>query len=255
MSGDLPGGGGALPWPDGYALVTLDTVDSTMAEAQRRASALTGPTWIMAHAQTGARGRQGRVWHQPPGNLAATLIWRPEATPAEAARRSFMAAIALFEALAIWVDRTRLGLKWPNDVLLDGGKVAGILLECASGGAYVDWLAVGIGVNLAAVPDGVGGPFPPASVRAATNVEVDPLAFLTTLADAYATQEDKLRTFGFARIREDWLRHAARLGEDITVRVGSTDLHGRFDTIDADGNLILITPTGPRRIAQAEVFF
>lgn len=244
-------------WPEGWERVVLDTVDSTMAEAARRAaSGLAGPTWIMAHEQTAGRGRRGRDWTSESGNLAVTLVFKPEATPTEAARRSFLAAIALFETLAIHVDRTRLSLKWPNDVLLDGGKVAGILLESAGQGPYVDWLSIGIGVNLAIRPEGVrDASFPPVAVADDGGPVVDPQDFLTHLANAYATEEGKLDAFGFARIREDWLRHAARLGEVITARTGTDEITGVFETVDEAGNLMLRTPKGLRAISAADVFF
>lgn len=243
-------------WPEGYARVILDEVDSTMAEAARRAGSLSKPTWIMGRRQTAGRGRQGRAWAQPGGNLGATLIYRPEASPAEAAKRSFLAANALFEALAIFVDRSRLSLKWPNDVLLNGGKVAGILLESSGNGPFVDWLSVGIGVNLRSAPPAEPGvAFAPVSLLGEGGEPVAPEVFLTVLAGSWATQEGKLAAFGFERIRADWLRHAARLGETITARTARDEITGLFDTIDENGNLILITGKGPRAIAAADVFF
>lgn len=243
------------PWPEGYAKVILASVDSTMAEAARRAPDLTGPTWIMARQQTEARGRRGRAWVQPEGNLGATLIYKPYATAPEAAKRSFLAANALFESLALYIDRTRLSLKWPNDVLLNGGKVAGILLESAGRGPFVDWLSVGFGVNLRAVPAGVGGDFAPVSLLGEGGTAVEAAEFLAVLASSYATQEAKLEAMGFQRIREDWLRHAARLGETITARTGQAAITGIFDTVDMDGNLILMTAEGPKAIPAADVFF
>lgn len=234
----------------------LDRVDSTMAEAARRAPDLRQPTWILAQTQTAARGRRGRAWVVPPGNLNATLVFKPQATAQEAAKRSFLAANALFAALAIYVPSEKLALKWPNDVLLSGGKVAGILLESSGQGPFVDWLSIGIGVNLTHVPQGVrDATFPPISLKAAGGWDVEPSDFMTTLADAYATQEDKLRHFGFTRIRDDWLAQAARLGEVITARTGREEVRGIFDSIDQDGNLVLITGAGPRSIAAADVFF
>lgn len=243
-----------LPWPEGVGLVVLDEVDSTMAEAARRAPDLAGPTWILAQRQTAARGRRGRAWQQPPGNLAATLVYRPWATPRDAAKRSFMAANALFEALALQTDRSHLQLKWPNDVLLNGGKVAGILLESAGRGPLVDWLAIGFGVNLIAAPP-EGGDFRPVSLTGEGGRHVTPRDFLSVLASHFATQEAKLAALGFGRIREDWLRHAARIGEEITARTAQGEVTGIFDTVDLDGNLILITATGPQIIAAADVYF
>ena len=243
-------------WPEGYALVQLDTVDSTMAEAARRAPQIDRPTWIMAKTQTAARGRRGRTWVVPAGNLNATLIFRPEATAMEAAKRSFLAANALFQALSIYVPAEKLALKWPNDVLLSGGKVAGILLESSGQGPFVDWLSIGIGVNLRHRPEGVkDASFAPTSLSDAGADNVDPLEFLGTLADAYATQEAKLLRLGFDRTREDFMHKAARLGEVITARTGREDVTGIFDSIDHDGNLVLITGTGPRAISAADVFF
>jgi BirA family biotin operon repressor/biotin-[acetyl-CoA-carboxylase] ligase len=243
-------------WPEGYGRIVLDRVDSTMAEAARRAGDIDRPTWIVAKAQTAARGRRGRAWVSPEGNLNATLIFRPEATHAEAAKRSFLAANALYQALAIYVPAEKLSLKWPNDVLLSGGKVAGILLESSGQGAFVDWLSIGIGVNLRHTPEGVtNASFAPTCLMAAGGWEVAPLDFLATLADAYATQEAKLLRLGFERIREDWLHKAARLGEVITASTGREEITGIFDSIDKDGNLVLITGTGPRAIAAADVFF
>jgi BirA family biotin operon repressor/biotin-[acetyl-CoA-carboxylase] ligase len=210
----------------------------------------------MAHTQTAARGRRGRKWIVPEGNLNATLIFRPEATALEAAKRSFLASNALFAALAIYVPSEKLALKWPNDVLLSGGKVAGILLESSGQGPFVDWLSIGIGVNLKHKPEGVtNASFPPTSLMAAGGWEVEPQDFLSILADAYATQEAKLLRLGFGRIRDDWMANAARLGEVITARTGREDVTGIFDSIDKDGNLVLITGTGPRAISAADVFF
>ncbi|MEL6641121.1 MAG: biotin--[acetyl-CoA-carboxylase] ligase, partial [Pseudomonadota bacterium] len=198
-------------WPDGTDRVILSTVDSTMAEAARRAEGITRPVWIMAQHQAAGRGRQGKAWVTPPGNLSATYLFRPNCAPAEAAKRSFLAANALYQALALFVEPEKLSLKWPNDVLLSGGKVAGILLESSGVGGQVDWLSVGIGVNLLHVPQGVtDAAFAPVSVKSTGGDTVTPEDFLTKLASAYATQEKKLRIMGFDRIREDWLKNAAR---------------------------------------------
>ena len=227
-----------------------------MAEAARIAPGLEAPTWIIADVQTGARGRRGRDWQTPDGNFAATLIYKPNCTPQQAGLRSFMAAVALFEALAMYIDRTMLSLKWPNDVLLNGGKVAGILLETSGSGPYVDWLAIGIGVNLAHVPDGIrDAAFPPVSVVGEGGPRIAPTDFLIRLANDFATQEAKLWEFDFEIIRSDWLRHAARLGEVITARTAREEITGTFDTVDTDGNLVLITPEGTRVIPAADIYF
>lgn len=243
-------------WPAGVERVILDSVDSTMSEAARCAASTTRPTWIMAHTQTAARGRRGRAWVTPSGNLNATLIFKPKATPAEAAQRSFVAANALFQALAIYVPAEKLALKWPNDVLLKGGKVAGILLESSGQGGAVDWLSIGIGVNLRHAPEAVqDAAFAPTSLKAAGGWDVEPVDFLSTLASAYAAQEALYTTKGFAHIREHWLKNAARLGEIITARTSQTEITGIFDTIDESGNLVLITGAGRQAIPAADVYF
>ncbi len=242
-------------WPNDHRCIVLDTVDSTMAEAARRAPDIHHPTWIIAQNQTAARGRRGRPWENPKGNLSATLLCKPLCTAQAAAQRSFVAANALLEALSIYVDRRKLSLKWPNDVLLNGGKVAGILLESSGRGPFVDWLSVGIGVNLSYAPSVEGAAFPPVSVAGEGGEPVPANEFLVTLATAYATQEKKLDAMGFARIREDWLKHAARLGETIVARTANETIEGLFDTIDKDGNLVLITAKGPRAIPAADVYF
>lgn len=225
-----------------------------MAEAARIAPALTRPTWIVAERQTAGRGRQGRAWADGAGNLMATLVYRPDAPPAEAAKRSFMAANAVFEALALYLDRNRLSKKWPNDVLLDGGKVAGLLLEASGVGPKVDWLAIGIGVNLVSAPE-IEAAFAPVSLTGQGVAAPDPRRLLSEIATNIATEERMWAELGFGRIRRDWLRDAARLGEVITARTAREEVTGTFDSIDEEGNLVLITGAGPRLISAGEVFF
>ncbi len=243
-------------WPDGVDRVVLDSVDSTMSEAARCAASIARPTWIMAHTQTAGRGRRGRVWITPEGNLNATLIFKPTASAAQAAQRSFVAANALYQALALYVPSEKLALKWPNDVLLKGGKVAGILLESSGQGGLVDWLSIGVGVNLQHIPEAVqDAAFAPTSLKAAGGLVVAPIDFLAALAQAYADQEVIYLRQGFGQTREIWLKNAARLGEVITARTARDEISGIFDTIDADGNLVLITGKGRQAIPAADVYF
>ncbi len=241
----------APPWPDGVDRISLATVDSTSLEAARRAP--DRPTWIMAARQTAARGRRGRSWAMPPGNFAASLAWRPRADPPAMALRSFAASLALHDALTGMGVRG-LSLKWPNDVLLDGGKLAGILLECPAPGRLV----LGIGINLIAAPAPTAlepGAVAPVSLLEATGLRVTPDAMLDALAPAFARREAQLADRGFDRLRADWLGHAARLGEPITARTMTETTTGTFDDVDASGHLILGTAAGRRRIAAADVYF
>lgn len=246
-------------WPAGYGVQILDEVDSTLNEAARLAPTLSGPVWIMARRQTRGRGRRGRAWRDPAGNLAATLVLRPEESPEQVALRSFVAALALFDACVAVTGRAQgLALKWPNDVLLNGGKLAGILLESAGSGGDVQFLSIGIGVNLADTP-GSDGLEPeavrPVSLLSETGVAIAPEDFLTELAAAYARHEEQFVRFGFAAIRSLWLDRAAKLGETIKARTGHSETVGRFETVDADGNLVLLTAQGRVAIPAADVYF
>lgn len=234
--------------------VLLASVDSTNAEAFRQAPSLTGPLWILAGEQTAGRGRRARPWTSPPGNFHGTLAMRVAEPPALVALRSFVASLALRDAFVALTGLPQaFALKWPNDVLLNGGKVAGILLE-ASG----DTLAIGIGVNLIAAPPASAvepGAIPPVSLLQETGLRLTPEAFLNALAPAYAAREAAFRQGGFAALRPDWLAHAARLGEAIKARTGLETREGVFDTIDSAGNLILRQKDATLAIPAAEVFF
>lgn len=250
----------ADPWPEGVGRVVLDSVDSTNAEATRRAATLDRPTWIMARAQTAARGRRGRAWAMPRGNFAASLVMRPPGDAAAAGLRSFVAALALADALVAVTGRTQgVALKWPNDVLLNGGKLAGILLESAGGGGRIAHLVVGIGVNLAAAPgraEVAPDALRPVSLLAETGARVLPDDFLPHLALAFARWEARLLAEGFGPLRAAFLDRAAhRPGAEMRARTGTDVVSGRFETIDATGALVLATSVGARAIAAADVFF
>ncbi|MDP5305785.1 biotin--[acetyl-CoA-carboxylase] ligase [Paracoccus spongiarum] len=249
----------AVLWPEGVARHVLDRVDSTNAEALRLAAHLAGPAWIMARHQQSGRGRRGRAWCDPPGNFAATLLMRPQGDPADAARLSFVAALAVHEALLrLCGPSLNLSLKWPNDVLLNGGKLSGILLESAGSGATVSALAIGIGINLAAAPDGDGieaRATRPVSLKGETGVTVTADEMLDALALSFDQWLRQMRDFGFGPIRAAWLSRAARLAETITARTGNTTLTGRFDGIDETGALLLTTAQGRQAIPAADIYF
>ena len=175
------------------------------------------------------------------------------------ALRSFAAALALRDAMVRCAGPdASVTLKWPNDVLLNGGKVAGILLESSSTSGGVAHLAIGFGVNLIAAPDASlleAGAMPALTVLEETGQRVTPEAFLDLLALAYARWEVVFVEQGFAPLRLEWLAHAARLGEVISARTGSQIREGRFETVDASGALILSTAVGPVAISAADVFF
>ncbi len=241
-------------WPPATGRLVVAECASTMEEAARRAPQLAAPTWIMAERQTAGRGRRGRAWHAPAGNFAATLLLRPQMPPPARALHSFIAALALADALAMATGTpARFSLKWPNDVLLDGQKLAGILLESRG-----DLLLIGIGVNLAAAPDPArleAGALAPVALAPATDCRIAPAQFLDLLAPAFARHAATFAAHGFAPIRRAWLARAAHLGGEIRVRAGGACLTGRFETLDEHGALVLDTGSGLRRIAAGDVFF
>jgi len=244
-------------WPDGVDRRILSETDSTNLEAQRIAVDLSGPAWILALHQTAAKGRRGRSWAMPPGNFAATYIMRPTEPPKIVALRSFVAALALFDAfVATTGSPAPFALKWPNDVLLNGGKVAGILLESFATNATAH-LAIGFGVNLASAPDPTEvekAATRPVSLIGETGARITPQELLAALAPAYARWETSFTTYGFAPVREAWLARATRLGTTITARTGAASTTGIFESIDTTGALVLATDQGQRAIPAADVF-
>ena len=246
--------------PDlGAGRIVLPEIDSSNAEGFRRAGGLEGPTWILAGIQTAGRGRRARPWVSPRGNFHATLVLKPQEPPEVVALRSFAAALALRDALvAVTGLPGSFALKWPNDVLLNGGKLAGILLESQGLAGPSPVLCIGIGVNLIAAPDAAAvepGAVPPVSLLQETGLRLTPEAFLDVLAPAYDRWEARFQAEGFGPLRAEWLAHAARLGQVIRARTGTETREGVFDSIDAQGNLILRTREATLAIPAAEVFF
>lgn len=244
-------------WPAGVGRIVLPEVDSTLTHAARLAPELSGPTWILALRQTAGRGRRGRAWSDPVGNFASTLVMPFTGSPDQAALRSFIASLALFDAFVAVTGRSSgLALKWPNDVLLNGGKIAGILLESAGTGTTLNVLSIGIGVNLLNAPDQVEtGAVPPVNLLSETGANVTPEEFLAALAPAFARYEAQFTTYGFEPIRTAWLARAARLGEVITARTGTSEQVGTFETVDGTGALVLKTSQGLQAIPAGEVYF
>lgn len=239
----------AVPAP----VVAVDRVDSTNAEALRRAGAgERGPLWITAREQSAGRGRRGRTWTSPPGNLHATLLLNDAAPAAVAPQLGFVAGLAVHDAAVALVPRLagRLALKWPNDLLCGGAKLAGILIEGEGSPLTV---AVGIGVNCRHHPSGL--PYPTTDL-AAEGADVDPAVLLSALTAAMAARLAQWRRgAGFAAIRAAWLERAQGVGGAIAVhRDGAAAATGRFETIDDGGRLVLRTADGVTTVAAGDVF-
>jgi BirA family transcriptional regulator, biotin operon repressor / biotin---[acetyl-CoA-carboxylase] ligase len=246
--------------PPAYALVALDTVDSTNEEAKRRARAgAEDGTLIWAREQTAGRGRDGRTWVSPPGNLYLSLVLRPDCPPARAAELSFVAAVSLGAALGeLLPPMVPLNYKWPNDVLVGERKVAGILLETegsAGSGEPLDWLVLGMGVNIATYPK--DAEFPATSLREEGADDVTVEILLEVFTRNFLDGVNRWLDSGFAPVRAIWKERALGVGRKIRVRLPNETLRGKFIDLDADGALLLEPEkgTGTRRITAGDVFF
>ena len=242
--------------PQGYALVALDEVGSTNDEAKERAAAgAPDGTVVWARRQRAGRGRRGRAWVSPPGNLYLSAVLRPACEAKHIAQLSFVAALATRDLVeGLLPGRTRC--KWPNDILVNGGKVAGVLLESALGpGRRVDWVVLGIGVNLVSHP-GLGGPVPSTSLVDAGAPPLSPENALSALLAAFARRRQAWEGQGFAAARRAWLACAHGVGSPVTVLSGGRRLVGVFRGLDANGALVL-APEGalPLSISAGDVFF
>ena len=234
----------------------LDEIDSTNAEARRRAEAgVVGPLWITARRQTAGHGRRGRPWEAPEGNLAATLLMVTQKPPAEAAQISFVAALAVADLASRYVPASRVSLKWPNDPMIAGRKTCGILVESGVHPAGGLWLATGIGVNLAHPPEQSERPATAFSEHM-TGPPPAPLEALTILAEAFARWTMLWDSAGFPVIAEAWTARAQGLGERCTARLPSETLEGIAEGLDGDGALRLRLDDGSlRRITAGDIFF
>jgi len=247
----------------GYGLTAFDAIGSTNAEALNAArGGARRSTWFVTTEQTAGRGRRQRSWAAPRGNLASSVLEVLDVTPAAAATLGFAAGLALERALrnvsmeafargGAFVDYT---LKWPNDVLGNRQKLAGILLEAEALPDGQLAVVVGIGTNVIAAPEGT--PYPATSLRALA-VDVTAEDVFAALSDAWA------ECFGiwnggrgFADIRRLWLERAHGLGEPVSIQSGASTIAGTFDSIDASGCMVIVTASGERAtIAAGDVYF
>jgi len=232
--------------PDGWRLVALESVGSTNDEAIRLADAgAPEGTVVWAREQSGGRGRRGRNWSSPIGNLYSSTVLRPACAAPRAAELGFVAALAVGDLVP--ADRS-VRLKWPNDVLVDGGKIAGILLESAIGqDGRVEQVVAGIGVNVTFAPQLPDMRYPGAALGGTVE------AALEGLTRALATRLAQWRRDGFETVRREWLAKAGPLGAEVDVRLGEGLVRGRFAGLDQEGALLLETAEGPRKIVSGEL--
>ncbi|GGF40580.1 biotin--[acetyl-CoA-carboxylase] ligase [Aliidongia dinghuensis] len=254
-SSENAGLGGGLTLPSPFTAVLRDTVGSTSDEAKRLASAgAAHGTLVWAQEQTAGRGRLDRQWHSPRGNLYTSCILRPAVLPARAAELGFVAALAIAETVRVLLPAAvPVALKWPNDVLADGSKIAGILLEAQSGpNATIDWLVLGMGVNIVSAPTVT--PYPATALHALGGT-ADARMALELLYGALSARFEDWQQGGFGAIRTRWLALARGLGEALEVRQGDDLVRGRFIDLDPDGALVLETLAGRHRITTGDVNF
>ncbi len=251
---------GSLARARGVRLLALESVDSTNDEARRLIeTGERGPLWVAAARQTRGHGRLGRQWISPPGNLHASFVVSAFGEAAVAPQLGFVAGVAALSALrAATGEAGRFALKWPNDLLLDGAKLGGILLENVSaptGDARLPRASIaiiGIGVNCAEAPRGL--PFEACALTSIGPNAPGAATIFARLSDSLVETLDLWRDGeGFARVREAWLKDAAYLGAHIRVELPRETVEGRFETIDATGRLVLATRNGARAVEAGDV--
>jgi BirA family biotin operon repressor/biotin-[acetyl-CoA-carboxylase] ligase len=240
----------------GFRLAAFATLPSTNTHALSLArGGEKGPLWVTAERQTEGRGRRGNQWISPPGNLQATLLLTDPAPPECAAQASFVSALAVHDAIIDCAPSLRdaLKLKWPNDVLCGGSKLAGILIEGeqAARGLAV---AIGIGVNVRHHPDATA--YPATDLAAAAGADVAAEGLFAALSAAMLERLAQWRRgAAFHVIRADWLERAALIGGEMKVRLPGGELTGRYENLDDRGCLMLRLGDGTlQAIAAGEVF-
>jgi BirA family biotin operon repressor/biotin-[acetyl-CoA-carboxylase] ligase len=232
--------------PDGWTLVALPSVGSTNDEAARLATeGAPEGTVVWARQQTGGRGRRGRRWASPVGNLYSSTILRPSCPAAQAAELGFVAALAVADMVP---QGRAVRVKWPNDVLVEGGKIAGILPESSVGeGGKVEHVVMGIGVNVAFAPALPEMRYPGAALGGSVE------AALENLTGALASRLAQWRREGFEAVRTAWLALAGPIGLEVDVKLGEELVRGQFAGLDREGALLLDTPAGRRKIVAGEL--
>jgi BirA family biotin operon repressor/biotin-[acetyl-CoA-carboxylase] ligase len=232
-----------------------DLVDSTNNLARDRADAgAEAGLVIRADRQSAGRGRRGRSWSSPPGNLYCSWVLRPTQPPAAIATLSFVTVIALGDVLCDLLPQRAVQHKWPNDLLVEGRKISGILLESAGGSSATGpALVIGLGVNIVSHPDQAMYPVTDLLEQGAAPISAAALLdlFLRRFAYHYGVWQEG----GFAAVLPAWRRRAIGIGDGIVVRLETETLTGRFVDLDHDGTLLLALPDGAiRPIAAGDIF-
>lgn len=238
--------------PSGFTLHHVGSIGSTNDEASRlaRTGAPAG-TIVMADRQTTGRGRMGRHWISPVGNLYASIILRPDCPPGASAGLSLLTAVALGEALeSLGPEDLDLALKWPNDLLIGGAKVAGILLEnTGAGGGTASFLVIGTGVNIRSAPGSVD--YPTTSLDAAGFPSLSAFDLLAAYVERQEIWLDRWQRDGFPVVREAWRKRAFNLGGPIRLRLEREEIGGVFVDLTEGGSLLIKQADGRLREISA----
>ncbi len=251
-----------LSLPPAYRLIVLDAVESTNDEAKRLArDGAEDGTLIWAREQRAGRGRGGRNWASPRGNLYLSLVLRPDCPASRAAELGFVAAVGLGTALASLVPPLcPVNYKWPNDVLLGERKVSGILIETESGlqpepDAPLEWMVLGMGVNVQSFPEETE--FPATSLRYEGAGDITVEMTLEAFSRYFLDWTSRWMEEGFGPIRAEWKERGIGIGRKLRVRLPRETLRGKFVDLDADGALLLQPEkeSAIRRITAGDVFF
>ena len=238
----------------GREIIVLDETGSTNQDMMQQAGkgAAEGLV-IFAHRQHSGKGRLGRVWHTMPESLAASVLLRPQLPPETVPQLSLLTAVALHEALSTYAPDLRI--KWPNDLLCHGKKVAGILTEMRAEPGHVHAVVLGFGINLAAPddgwPDDIDKPATDMASIATTTVSKTGLA--CAVLQALDQWYDIYLRDGFAAVHRAWWQAHAASGAPVRVYDGRQYIQGIARALDHDGALVLETPTGTRRIIAGDL--
>lgn len=236
------------------SLTVLDVVDSTnryLLEAEGFAAP--GIHACVAGAQTAGRGRRGRAWLSPPGaNLYLSVLWVRDPAPPDVQGMSLAVGVAVARALAS-LGIERVGLKWPNDVFLDGGKLGGILVEMAAGGG-LPWRAVaGIGINVRMPEEAGGGIDQPWTDLATHGVRPERNRLASRVLAEVIDAGEQFAERGFGAFRDQWNAHDAVRDQAVELRDGARRLRGIARGVDADGALLLEVDGECLRVLSGDV--
>lgn len=235
--------------PENYNFLEFAVIDSSNEEAKRliKSGSIKQDTVILARSQTAGHGRYGRVWQSPLGNLYTSIIIKTEESW-KSEQISFVVAVAVGAVVEDILPKCSINYKWPNDILINGRKTSGILLEKID-----NWLVIGIGINIETIPDSVAIPVTSLKNEGAYNIDADEI--LQKLLYFFNKSLKMWKNSGFSSIRGDWVKKAWKIGQEIKVNLGNETFSGTFTTISEDGVLEVEVSGEKRLVTAGEVFF